>query len=250
VATKKLRKVLLLGWNHAAPALLQELEGYENETFEVDILSLVPKAERRDALDRRDVKPTRISVNLIEGEYTSLPDLRALNTAAYDNVVVLASDRLESEGERDARSILGSLVLREALGTTNNPPPILVEILNEDNVPLVADAGDESVLSPVIMSHILTQVALNRNLRVVYDGLFGTEGAEIFFRSADDYGVCNRPVKFSDVQAAATASSEIALGMRINSSNSGYAADTYLNPSRGTTWNLNADDQIVVLALA
>jgi hypothetical protein len=243
------RRVLLLGWNHVVPALLRELESYDDESFEVDIVSLVPEMERAAELGRQGVAPLRMKMRLLEGEYTSLADLRALEVASYDNVVVLSSDRLESEGERDARTILGSLVLREVLGNSPNKPHVLVEVLHEENVPLVADTGDETLLSPAVMSHILTQVALHRDLRVVYDELFGPKGTEIFFRPAAHYGICGRPVKFTEVQSAAAANSEVALGFR-TAQNGARRGSVVLNPDRDQMWSLDVDDDVVVLASA
>jgi hypothetical protein len=158
--------------------------------------------------------------------------------------MVLSSDRLESEGERDARSILGSLVLAQAVSQSAKKPHTIVELLDSENVSLVNDAGDESLLTPAIMSHVLTQVALHRDLRVVYDELFGPDGSEIFFRPANEYGLCTRDVNFVEIQAAANAHSEIALGVRLGK---GGRATVLLNPDRDTTWKLSEGDDIVVL---
>ncbi len=241
------RRVLVLGWNHVVPAFIRELDGYSDESFEVDIISLVPKAERLAELARFDATPRRTSVRMFEGEYTSLADITSTGAASYHNVVILSSDRLESEGERDARSILGSLVLKEAIGTATIKPHVLVEVLDAENVTLVGDAGDETLLSPAVMSHILTQVALHRELRVVYDELFGPEGAEVFFRPASQYGVCERGVRFGEVQAAAAAHGEIALGLRLCANGTSKRARVVLNPERDKEWMLGATDDVVVL---
>jgi hypothetical protein len=238
------RRVLVLGWNHVVPALIRELEGYQSETFEVDIVSLVPIVDRSEELARFDAAPGRAQVRMLHGEYTSLSDLSALEAGSYDTVMVLSSDRLESEGERDARSILGSLVLAQAVSQSAKKPHTIVELLDSENVSLVNDAGDESLLTPAIMSHVLTQVALHRDLRVVYDELFGPDGSEIFFRPANEYGLCTRDVNFVEIQAAANAHSEIALGVRLGK---GGRATVLLNPDRDTTWKLSEGDDIVVL---
>jgi hypothetical protein len=127
-------------------------------------------------------------------------------------------------------------------------PDVQVELLDGENVPLVADFGDETLWSPTDMSHILTQVSLHRDLRVVYDEMFGPEGAEIFFRPADDYGICGHPLRFAEIQLAANAHSEIALGLRMAQLNtSGVAHKLVLNPDRTTTWTLSPADDVVVL---
>ena len=40
------RRILLMGWNEKVPALVSEFDSYENETFEVDVLSSIPVKER------------------------------------------------------------------------------------------------------------------------------------------------------------------------------------------------------------
>jgi hypothetical protein len=161
-------------------------------------------------------------------------------------VLVLSSDRLESEGERDARSILGGLVLQQALAASEVKPRVLVELLDEENVSLVEDSGDETLLSPAIMSHLLTQIALHRDLRNVYDELFGPDGGEIFFRPASDYGVAGRRVTFGEVQTLVSDRGEIALGLRIHQE--ARVPSIRLNPSRATPFTPGAEDEIVVLA--
>ena len=48
----------------------------------------------------------------------------------------------------------------------------------------------------MIASHVLAQVALRRELNVVYEELFAAGGAEISFRRVSDYGIAGQNMSF------------------------------------------------------
>jgi ion channel POLLUX/CASTOR len=139
---KSSRRVLLLGWNHKVPALLEEIAGYRSENFEIDIVSLASIGKRRTMIERNGVDLRRTRVRHVEADFTSLADLARQNPASWDNIVVVGSDRLDSEAESDARTILGFLVLEELLGKADPKPEILVELMDPANVPLLRSRAD------------------------------------------------------------------------------------------------------------
>jgi ion channel POLLUX/CASTOR len=240
------RRLLVLGWNHKVPALLREFDSYDNEQFEVDLVSTVPAAERQATLARHDITPKRVTAQLIDGDYTTSSVLRRLDPASYDNIVLLGNDAVSSGEESDAHSIVGYLLLRELLNDRSNPP-ILVELLDEANVSLFRRRVGEVIISPRILSHMLAQVALRRELRAVFDELFGPDGAEIEFRRAADYELEGVDASFRDVEARARARSEIALGVRPSDERSERHGGIALNPARDRRWTLAPDDEIVAL---
>ena len=239
-------RVLVLGWSHKVPALLREFDSYDDEQFEIDIISTVSVERREAALQRHDFAPHHIAVTHVDGDFTTPSVLQRAGVNSYDSIVLLGSDRLGSGEESDARSILGYLLLREIL-PENARPNILVELLDPGNVALFRRRRGEVIVSPVILSHMLAQVALRRELRAVFDELFGPGGPEIIFRPPADYGLEQREVTFQQIVDAATAHGEVALGVRPHDSHSAFAGGTALNPSRDRTFSLTADDEIVVL---
>ena len=84
--------------------------------------------------------------------------------------------------------LLVHLVLRNVLDGSVHKPEILVDLLDSDNMALFEDYDTEVLITPLIASHVLAQVALRRELNVVYEELFAAGGAEIFFRRVSDYG--------------------------------------------------------------
>jgi ion channel POLLUX/CASTOR len=168
--------------------------------------------------------------------------LDAVDPGSYDSVVFMASDRLGSTYESDARTILGHLVL-EKLFDAKPPvkrPSIVVELMSAENAELLGSHSSEKIVSPVIMSHILTQVALRRELHAVYVDLFGSGGGELLLRPPSAYALAD-DVTFAEIQSAAMAVGEVALGVR--------RRDTVdLCPETKSRWKLGRGDQIVAVA--
>ncbi len=213
------RRLLLLGWNRRAPALLAELGTYTDERHDVRVVSTVPASRREQAVERHGGLSDRVTVSHAEADFTDPSDLLALKPAGYDAVVMLGSDRLRAEEESDARTVVGALLLQELLpgrGGDGGPGPhVLMELLDPENVPLVDRSRTEVLISPLVMSHMLAHVALRRELRTVFEELFTAGGAEITFRPLAAYGLeRSSGVPFSGVRRAAAAAGETAIGIR------------------------------------
>jgi hypothetical protein len=83
-------------------------------------------------------------------------------------------------------------------------------------------------------------VALRRELHAVYVELFGTGGAELVLRTPSEYALDGRAVTFAEVQAAAAADAEIALGVRRHDG-------VTLAPARDDRWTFVEGDRIVAV---
>lgn len=246
---KRQRKVLVLGWNETVPDLLAELERYGSEHFDVTVGSMTSVARRNHHLDEHDFVPRRIALRHVELDYTIPGRLERLEPATYDNIVFVASDRIESH-ETDARTIVGHLLLRELVPSPNaGGPQVLVELAEAENLASFASEGSEIIVPALVLSHILAQIALRPDLRVVFEELFGAEGPEIFFRPVSRYKLAGRDVTFTDVCHAAAAHNETALGVRLQCRGDRNGEDEILvNPPRDRSWRFREGDELVVLA--
>lgn len=243
---KEHRRILILGWNHRVPDLLRELDGYANERFDVVVAAMVPLDVRTRHLGNHEVSCTRVDVTHDEVDYTVPGQLRRLDPASFDNILFVANDWVEDE-ESDARTLLGHLLLREIV-PEGSGPSVLVELVDPANLSLFRRGTSEVVIPPMVLSHIMAQVALRRELRVVFDDLFGPEGSEIFFRPAADYSLGGREVGFEELRRAAARRNETALGLRLRARDRGGDDEVIINPPRDRKWLLRADDDLVVLA--
>ena len=136
---------------------------------------------------------------------------------------------------------------------------MLVELTDPDNVALFEKRHGEIIVSPVIVSHMMTRVTVRRELRAVFEELFGPSGAEIQYRRIADYAPSpgssqaggEPPSKlectFAELQRAADARGEIAIGIRRAGQEQSPGGGVELNPGRDERLELIADDTLVVL---
>ncbi|MFP3441460.1 hypothetical protein R0K18_27400, partial [Pantoea sp. SIMBA_133] len=92
-----------------------EFLSYGHRHFEVDLVSVVPKAEREQAIARYVDNSGRLTCRHIEADYMVEGELRRIGPAGYDTVILLSSDRLASGEEADARAMVGYLQLEDIL---------------------------------------------------------------------------------------------------------------------------------------
>ena len=253
------RRVLVLGWNHRIPALLAEFASYPEEEFSIDIVSEVPAKKREKRIGAEGFSQEKLQIRQLEFDYTVSAYLEDIDPASYDNVVLLASERLKPGAQSDARTILGFLLLRELMAGRSPAPRVLVELTDPDNVTLFEKRSDEIIVSSVVVSHMLARITLRRELRAVFDELFASSGSEILFRRIADYGlpvilartpdhdVSGGDCSFADLQRAADARGEIAIGIRRAGQERMPHGGVELNPGRDDHLELSENDELIVL---
>lgn len=233
------RRILVLGWSQLMPAFLRELSTYGGEARELDIASTVPMGTRRKRLSQAGVDAGGLTIRHHEADIAVPGDLESLPVAEADVVVILGSDRLESDEDADARSLATHHLLRSMPAARK--ARIVVELRDPANAGFFTDARSEVLCSGVVVSHLLAQIALRRELGAVYDALLGPGGAEFSFIRAADAGLLGATVTFADCVAHARHSGCIALGLRRGD------GTLMLNPSRHQTLTLATEDCLVVL---
>ena len=239
------RRVLVLGWNQKLPSLLEEFDSLTGEHVAIDVCSSLPVAEREALLAQRGIEIRHISLTHHEFVVTSYAHLSRLALAEYDTVILVASDWLGSAEAADARLLLSDLVVKRALSAVGAAPTLIVETMDEDNLSLFEDPQAECLVSPVIQSNLLTQVALRRELHWVIEDIFGAHGAEVALRPALAAGAPPYEASFDELAARMAAAGEILLGL-LHDSPSGWQAE--LNAvDRTTPRRLTAADRLVVI---
>jgi hypothetical protein len=153
----------------------------------------------------------------------------------------MGSDWLETQEESDARTIVGHLVLKNILQGITEKPDILVDLMDVDNVRLFQSEKTETLVTPMMSSHVLAQVALRRELNVVYAELFGAGGAEVVFRPVSEFGVTDREIAFGTLQEVVYGRGEIALGVHL------AKGAIELNPEHDKTYLFKELDNLIVL---
>jgi len=170
------------------------------------------------------------------------PDVLAeIRPESYDAVLMIARERMGDEPIADAATLSAYLTVDKLM--TGGGPHVVAEVLEEENETLFDSERCDAIVSPMVISYILSQVALEPELGLIFQELTQSCGATILFRSLEpgmDKTVCS----FSDIAAQAAARGETAIG--VVTSNAG-ARQTRLNPGAESRWAGEDIEQIIVL---
>ncbi|MDQ2076942.1 hypothetical protein [Marinimicrobium sp. ABcell2] len=239
------KRVLLLGWNKRVPALIHELGSYRQYRFELDIVSVVPISEREKIVERYQPNTEHVRCQHIESDFMQEGEMRDIDTGRYDSIVLMSSDRTNTGEEADARVIVGHTILEEYLERASRRPQLIMELSDPNNEILVSHQQSETLISPLILSHLLAQVALRPELRLVFDDLFTEGGSEVLFRHPQDYGI-KASLPFWKLESLAAEKGETALGVYYRTPQAnGHRLQ--LNPQRDAALDITQEDELVIL---
>ncbi len=239
------RRILILGWNHTLPTVLKELDRHPQERLQIDLMSTIGVKGREKRLRQSGVTLSRLSLNHIEGDYAVPGDLAAITMTAYHNILIVGSDRFDTAEDADARTLLGYYLVRELLERAPKRPHVLVELRDPSNADLFADDDTEVLATGEILSHVIAQIALRADLRLVFDLLLGPEGPEIMFRPISDFALPDN-FSFAELIEAAARHGETALGMRLGQ-HATSKGGIILNPPRQDRFATETCNAVVVL---
>jgi ion channel POLLUX/CASTOR len=240
------KNVLILGWNNRIPALISEIGSYNDVKFNVSIVSILPAKERKKKIDQYGGYVTNVNSIHIEADFMEEVELREIKPQNFDQILFMSSDLLADGEEADARTIVGKVLLDQILEDEPNKPQVLLELANAANNNLIKSRQSEVIISPVILSHLLAQVAIRRELQSIYTELFTVGGAEIEFKDLAHYDLLPGEYSFSEIEKIVAKYGETALGVKKGFNKEGDKK-LILNPPKNYSFKLTQDDQIVVL---
>ncbi len=248
-ATPRPERTLILGWNHRASSIINELDHYVAHGSAVTVVADIPEAEEKikgccpDLLNQ--------TVQLEEGDTTDRRLLDRLDIPGYQHVIVLSyADTLDPQ-RADARTLVALLHLREIAERSGHPFSIVSEMLDVRNRALAeVTKADDFIVSDKIISLMLSQVAENKQLNAVLADIFDPEGSEIYLKLASNYVALDQPLNFYTVVEAARRRGEIALGYRLraHANDPEKAYGVVVNPDKAKTITFSQWDRIVVVA--
>jgi Trk K+ transport system NAD-binding subunit len=241
-----LRSLLVVGWNHHVLWMLRELDQILDEGWQVLIVSATPVAERLAALQQSRFVLQRVVVEHRVCDITAPKLLAEQPLTEYETLLVPASDRLESAEDADARSLLVYHLLRARLRELGaKHVRILVELRDPANADLFERSETEAVPSAMLVTHLLAQVALRPELRVVLDTLLSPAGPEFEIISPVTLGLQDETVSFAEIMVRGAQYGVVVLGVRVlrRTANSGVI----VNPGRGEEFTLGEADGVIVL---
>ncbi|MCI5064123.1 hypothetical protein MRY87_00205 [bacterium] len=244
VEPPRTQRILILGWSRKIPLILKELHSYEGREFDVTILSELETEKREEELSHvRSGKSIRLHHRV--GDYSCKETLQQISLAEFDSIVVLSSRRLTSREDADARCLIGYLHLQALLMGEQKRPQVLIELLSPTNRTLIDPNFAEAIPSGLLVSHLLAQVSLRPELLSIYELLFGFGGAEIFLHPLRSYCPAESPsLSCCEIQEYASQKGEKMIGILQVRKNH----HLLLNPTPATNFEINDEDQVVILS--
>jgi hypothetical protein len=228
------------------PALVHEFSTYHDTRVELTLVSTFSAVERQKQLGRTGAGSIT-DPRLVEADYSVEAELRAIDPGQYDSVILLSSDRLASGEEADARAMVACLLLEEIISAREPRPQVVLELSDPHNELLMGRREGEVIISPMLLSHMLAQVALRPELRVVIDELFTAGGPEISFRKPSEFGALPAHMTFAELAWHGRQLGETVLGL-YRGAHSGRADQRLeINPPRDAPVAIVDGDQILVL---
>ena len=241
-------RTLILGWNHSAWTIVQELDAYVAQGSQVTVLA-------DDHIAREDIanfekKLQNQKLTYIPGDTTDRNLLGSLNIVEYDHVIVLAASGLEMQ-KADARTLVTLLHLRDIASKDETPFSIVSEMLDLRNRQLAeVTQVDDFIVSEHLISLLLAQLSENENLYDVFQTIFAPEGAEIYLKPAENYVEIGQPLTFYTVVEAVRRRGETAIGYRVEVESEDAQKDygVHTNPKKAEKYIFAPGDKIIVVA--
>ena|SRR5690554_1537596 len=213
-AHKVHHRLLVFGWNSRVPKVLEELAQQPNIYFDVTLVSTASVAEREDALSEYLGPDWPGRTHCLQADYTEEAIQREVNPESFHTVLLFSSDRLGTGEEADARSIVAFMMLDYLLSKVAKGrvrPHVLLELHDQSNEVYVRHSNNDVMVSSVIISHILAQVALHPYLRSVYDDLLSSNGAHLSVRFLPEK--LHRELAIAELQQYILAEGGVLLGV-------------------------------------
>ncbi|MCU0446358.1 MAG: hypothetical protein MUE85_15735 [Microscillaceae bacterium] len=243
------RRVLVLGWNMQGSTIIKQMNDYVVAGSEVCIAA--EKTADIEAQINLLLPLNRLSISYQEVDIANRKALNQLNVPDYTNVMILSySDRMPLQ-EADAVTLVTLMHLRDIKQQKKANFTIVSEMLDIKNRTLAEIARpDDFIISDHVISLVISQLAENKELNLVFDELFDAQGAEFYLKPASMYVELNTDVNFWTVAESASRRKETAVGYRLKE----FASDpkrhygVVLNPPKNNLIKFGAEDKIIVIA--
>jgi len=244
--------VLILGWSRIVDEILAELDAHAQQEVTVRILADVEVAEMQARVDESFDPPlAHVRLECERANPVRRGTFEAIDPTDADCIFVLADEARPGE-DPDAGTILTLLLLRDRLERARGAqrPRVVAELREARNRELLEDSvADDVVVSPEVVSVLLTQISQVPVLGPVYRELLSAGGIEICLRRAGRYAPIGEPCRFRELIGAGQRALEIVLGVVIRpSAGESGPPRIELAPDADSTWTLRESDQVIVLA--
>jgi len=248
---KKMETTLILGWNDKGKKIIEELDHYVVKGSSVSILGEID--DIKDSLILLSEELQNITLYFQHGNINDRNTLDELRIDSFNHIIVLSYINKGSVQISDAITLICLVHLRDISEKAGKDFSVVSEMLDVQNRELAEVAkADDFIVSDNLLSLLMTQIAENKDLEMVYENLFSDEGAEIYLNPVEEYLDLSKPVDFYQVIESASNLGHTAIGFRslqpeiVNNGKFGIV----LNPIKSNQIKFEQGDFLIVLAEA
>jgi Trk K+ transport system NAD-binding subunit len=248
---KELETTLILGWNDKGKKIIEELDHYVVKGSSVSILGEID--DIKDSLILLSEELQNITLYFKHGNINDRNTLDELQIDSFNHIIVLSYMNKGSIQISDAITLICLVHLRDISEKAGKDFSVVSEMLDVQNRELAEVAkADDFIVSDNLLSLLMTQIAENKDLEMVYENLFSDEGAEIYLNPVEEYLDLSKPVDFYQVIESASNLGHTAIGFRslqpeiVNNGKFGIV----LNPIKSNQIKFEQGDFLIVLAEA
>ncbi|MFT4848372.1 MAG: voltage-gated potassium channel Kch [Marivirga sp.] len=237
------KAILFLGWSELGQEILNKTIPFLDKDCEVsvayrsDLAKNIPFIDHNDAVNI-SLFPFDKNKQLITSDY--------LLENNFEIILILGYNDCLSEEVADTFSLMQNLHLKSSLSDISilNKPRIVLQLNDGSKTNLIDIKEDnEFIVSDVLSSLLMTQLADNPKLKIIFDELFSAEGAVIHINPISEYLNITSfsQVKVTDLIISCLSCNETFIGYIEND-------ELFLNPQKFTIITNLESVSVVVLS--
>lgn len=237
--TESKRPLLILGYNNFMPDILAELDNYTEPGTEITVAN----TEFPDDIESNRYQ--NISVVLKQCDIYKRSELEELIKESAEDILLLSDMQSDMESA-DAKTLLLLIQLRDIESKWKREFNITSEMCSVSNQKLAKVANvNDFVVGSTITNLIITQVAENRKLALLFEDLLDADGSELYMKKASRYVKTGVETDFYTITEIAKERGEIAVGYK-KVAEDGIRVVT--NPKKSERISFQEEDYLIVIA--
>lgn len=233
------RNILTIGFNPSTPYVILDME--KNVGAESSLTMLVPTEEAKEKALKKLSNTRFKSFNIEVGNTFSRHVLESLTLTSFDTISIFANQDVTEE-DADAESLMTLLHIHNLLEGKPQKPSVVIEIEEAQNTEALAYVNvDDFLVSHILISKIMTQIAENRFAHQVIQDLVNDGGHEFYLRRAQSYITTQDALPLSAYKEAALSKNQIMVGYKLENH------PVILNPDLTAPMVFNSNDRLVII---
>ncbi len=234
------RKILTIGFNKSSLYIVKDMEQYVGTNSSLTML--LPNEASQLKITSKFEPKIYVTFESFVGETYARKNLELFDLASFDTITIFANQDVTHDNA-DAETLLTLLHLHNLTKNIEHKPSIVIEIEETKNVDALAYVDvDDFLVSNVLVSKIMAQIAENRHTNQVIQELISDMGNEFHLKRANGYLKEGVPYRMIDIQKAVLLKNQLFMGYKK------YDAPIILNPDKLHIETFGPKDRFVVIA--